>query len=346
MTRPRAATALAFLFVALLLGTSLYSNVTKPRVMILHSYSTDYAWTRDIDVGIHRVADAWSGYAVTWHYMGTKKHSDPNWLRRAGIVARRAIDRAGPQVLIAIDDAAQELAAKYYVNEPNIDIVFAGVNGSVEPYGYIGATNVTGIFERKQMESVKELVLAMEAAKPEPKARPRLLYILDPSPSLESDRPFIDGYPWGQVDYAGSQRAETYAHWQQLVKESAGKADYLAVANYRMLPRSETDPKFVPAAEAMVWTETNSPLPVIGVNVFNVEDGAMISVGVSPYEQGEVAARLAERILEEGIRAGDIPMEMNKMYVIAMRESALLRRGLRLPTVYEAFSRATASYVE
>jgi len=53
-----------------------------------------------------------------------------------------------PDVLIAVDDNAQKYAAKYFVNHPRIKIVFSGINGSVQPYGYDTANNVTGILER------------------------------------------------------------------------------------------------------------------------------------------------------------------------------------------------------
>jgi len=153
---------LSLLFLLSIFVAAVTVNSTKPRVMILHSYHPDYAWTREIDVGLRRVSDSWVDYTVTWHYMDTKKHKDKEWLNRAGIIARRAIDRADPQVLIAIDDFAQSLAAKYYVNKPGISIIFGGVNGTVDAYDYNGAKNVTGIFEHKQLQPIRETVLTIE----------------------------------------------------------------------------------------------------------------------------------------------------------------------------------------
>ena len=122
-------------------------------------------------------------------------------------------------------------------------------------------------------------------------------------------------------------------------------SDYLLLANYRKLPRSADKSEFVPAQEIMSWTEENSPIPVIGVNVFNVEDGGAIAVGASPFEQGSQAARMAERILEMEQQAGQLPMVYNRQYVVAINHQALERRGLRLPQVYETFARTTATYI-
>ena len=55
-----------------------------------------------------------------------------------------------------------------------------------------------------------------------------------------------------------------------------------------------TDPK-----EVVAWTEANSKLPLIGLNSYYAEDGGMLSIAASPYEQGEVAANMAIRILDQ-----------------------------------------------
>ncbi|GAB6041639.1 ABC transporter substrate-binding protein [Endothiovibrio diazotrophicus] len=346
MNRVTVSRLLSAVLLFTILVVAVLFNMAKPRVMILQSYDPNYAWTRDIDVGLHRVVDEWSDYAVSWHYMDTKKHSGADWLRRAGIVARRAIDQADPDVLIAVDDLAQKLAAKYYVDRPGIEIVFAGVNGAIDSYGYDKAKNVTGIYEHKQLKAVKETLLALEGQRPQPKAHPRVLYLLDPSASLARDRPFFDHFDWSPVEYAGSVQARDFDQWQEIVTSLKGRVDYLLVANYRTLPRSAEDSAVPPATEVMGWTEKHSPVPVIGVNVFNVEDGGSFSVGVSPYEQGEVAARMAQRILEEGIHASEIPIRVNQQYVVALNDSAMKSRDLHIPTVYEAFARATANFVE
>jgi hypothetical protein len=279
--------------------------------------------------------------------MNTKNLSGKESLRYAGIVARRAIDQFDPMVLIAVDDLAQQLAAKYYVDQPHMNIVFAGVNGSVEPYGYLGAKNVTGVFERKPWQAVKELVLTLEREKPRPRPKPSLSYLMDPSPSMLPDRAFIEAFDWAPIRLDSTFVASDYQRWQQYVLSLDERgSDYLLLANYRKLPRSESDPSFPPAEQIMRWTEANSPVPVIGVNVFNVEDGAAIAVGASPFEQGELAARMAETLLEKNLRGGDLEMQVNRQYVVAIHQEALRQRQLKLPQIYETFARTTATYVE
>ena len=119
------------------------------------------------------------------------------------------------------------------------------------------------------------------------------------------------------------------------------------VGGYRKLKRlPDSGPKeeFVPPGEVMRWTEKNSPVPVIGIDIFNTEDGAMMSVGVSPFEQGNTAANMARRILEDGVAPSKIPFATSQQYVVAFRRSALDRRKLQIPKIFEAFARATDNY--
>ncbi len=337
---------LSLVFLLSIFIPAIYMNLSKPRVMIVQSYHPDYAWTRETDIGLKRVVDSWTDYSVTWHYMDTKRINGKEWLDRSGLITKRAIDQTDPNVLIAVDDFAQDLVAKHYVNSSKMNIVFAGVNGSVDAYNYNNAKNVTGIFEHKLLVPIQEVILTIEQKKSLPKLNPKLLYLMDPSDSLKQGRVSIDNFAWAPIQYFGSIIANDFEHWQKLVLSIGKKVDYIIVSNYRKLPRNKEQQVFVNPHEVMQWTEAHSPVPVIGINSFNVEDGAMISVGASPYEQGEVAAKMANKIIKENISANQIPFQQNKMYIIALRKEALLKRHIQLPSIYEAFGRATENFIE
>lgn len=337
---------MSIIFLCIIAGLAVYFNMHKPRIMILHSYSPEYVWTRDVNEGINRVAQHWGRYSVQWHYMDTKKYRDQRWYEQASLIAKRAIENASPDVLIIVDDLAQKLVGKYYIDHPNIQIVFAGVNGSIEQYGYHKANNVTGIFERKQLNAIKETLLTLEQGRDEPLEHPRVLYLIDSSTSLAKGRPYFEKFDWSPLTFEGVDVMDNFEEWKEDVLYADRFTDYLLVANYRKLKTSETNHKVPSPKTVMTWTEENSPVPVIGVNLFNTEEGAMMSIGVSPYEQGEIAAKMAERIIEEKISANDIPIQDNKHYVVALNDDALKKRGIIMPSIYEAFGRATAHYYE
>ncbi len=343
-------------FTALLMGVFFIAMVSsvgwfnskRPRVLILHSYSTNYVWTREINVGLKRILGKQSWINVRYHYMNTKKKSNKGYKARAGISAREAIDNITPDVVIAIDDDAQKYAAKHYVNHPKINIVFAGINGSPEPYGYVGAKNVTGILERKPVAAIKEVVqFFTDNAQPgmvKNTKAPRVIFLADSSHSTERDAKFMKQHNWQPVNYIGVETASTFDEWKKAVKSMKNKTDFLLVGGYRKIHRSGPDSKFVPAKEVMTWTEKNSPVLVLGINVFNTDDGAMLSVGVSPFEQGEVASQLALKIIKDGRKANSLPHRTSSQYVISMRRSGLEKRKIDVPQIFEAFARATNNY--
>ena len=333
-------------------GIVLYVNANRPRILILHSYSDDYVWTKEINVGLQRILDSESWMDIRYHEMKTKKHSGKDYLRRSAVAANKAIETIRPNVLIAVDDYAQKLVAKHFVNSADIDIVFAGINGSIKPYGYDTATNVTGILERKPASALKEVIslLSSAANAQTPVAfqgTPRVLFLADSSHSTERDADYLKTFNWSPIDYLGVKAVATFPQWQEAVLALKGHTDFLLVGGYRKL-HTTSDPQspFVKAREVMRWTEQNSPIPVIGMNIFNSEEGAMLSVGVSPYEQGEVAATMALDIIRNKIDPSAIPVRTSSQYVISIRQSALDRRKIVVPDIFEAFARATDNYFE
>ncbi|MGK7873410.1 MAG: hypothetical protein AB4426_08870 [Xenococcaceae cyanobacterium] len=102
----------------------------------------------------------------------------------------------------------------------------------------------------------------------------------------------------------------------------------------------------MPPREIIEWTEANSSLPGIGAWGFYVKDGGMLAVAVSPYEQGEVAAKIALNILEEKTQIQTIPIQTSQEYMLYMREASIKEHKLKLPSIYESFARATNNYFD
>ncbi|MBF0610509.1 MAG: hypothetical protein G8345_11025 [Magnetococcales bacterium] len=389
-------TFLRLIMLAFLVGLGilvLQASVQRPHILVVHSYNTDYIWTQQINTGLDRVFKGQNLMDIQYHYMNTKNFKEKSNLRRSGIAARHAVDAIRPDVLIAIDDDAQELVAKHYVQDSHIQIVHAGINGNLEQYGYNGANNVTGILERKPLQAIKEMVffignLAQAAGggsdgnsatkgkweqgqdsiptllslpslssvqplsgiSPPDKGkahdtRIRALFLSDNSKSVRMDAKFLKNFPWAPVDYRGNLAVQSYQEWQDAILGMDEMADIVLVGGYRELTRANGK-EFVPPEEVMRWTDNNSKKPVIGMNVFNAADGAMISLGVSPFEQGEVAARMTLDILKNKVKASAIPTRSSEQYVLSMRKSAIQRRGIDLPSMFEAFSRTTNNFFE
>ena len=175
--------------------------------------------------------------------------------------------------------------------------------------------------------------------------RIRARFLGDTSHSVKRDAEYLASFDWAPVDYQGGVFVDSFSQWQESVREIGKNVDFLLVGGYRKLHK-DGEKGFVPPKQVMSWTEANSPVPVIGMNVFNTTDGAMLSVGVSPYEQGEAAAEIAFHLLHDGWPISQLPIRTSQQYVISIRKNALDQRGLKLPKIFEAFSRATNNYYD
>lgn len=318
--------------------------VNKPRVLILHSYATDYAWVRDVNVGVKRALDKKS-YTMRWHYMDTKRHPYKEYMERAGATARNIIREWEPHVIIAIDDDAQKFAAQYFNNDPFIKIVYAGVGSEPKDYGYDKARNVTGILERMPLDAIKDFVIKVHDNFGH-KDMPKVIHITDVSSAGEGNRNSLLGYNFKPVELIESIQAFTFDDWKEAVKGAEGRADFLMFTNYHTIRRSREDQRIVPPKEVIDWTEQNTSLLTFNAWGFFVMDGGMMSIGVSPYEQGEVAGKMAIDIIDNKKNPRDIPVQQTQQFIVYLRPTRLKEKGIRLPQIYEAFARATNNYYE
>ena len=336
--------AAIFIFLAALAGTVVVFNANKPRLLILQSYDKEYSWTRDVDVGIHRGLSGNREYSVRWFYMDTKRHPWKEYKVNAGRAAQKLIRTWQPTVVIAVDDDAQQYAMRNFVNQPQIKIVYSGVNGEPQDFGYDKANNVTGILERKPFAALRETLL--QIASDQHRARPlRILFLGDASESVRQDGAAFAKFDWGPIAIAGQQFAATFDDWKAAVEYAAKhQVDFIITANYRKIARKKGEKALVPYREVIQWTEAYSRVPLIGTNAFYVEDGGMLAIATSPYEQGEVATGMALQLLRNGKSVQDLPVQATQQFVIAMRASSMKKWGIQLPAVYEAAARASANY--
>lgn len=337
--------ALIWVFLLLTLCGMAWFKITQPRILVLHSYAPDYSWTRDIDTGLRRVLDAKLGYKVQWHYMDTKNHPDKEFKRRAGALARRAIDAFNPRVIIAVDDDAHAYAVKAFAGNPKVAIIFAGINGTVEPYGYDKANNATGIYERKPLLNLRRALSEMRGPNGSELGH-RIMHLGDQSAAVLIDVKEIDNFDWAPFRITESLLVNTFDDWKRAVMDAKDKADLIVVSNYRNVYERAGEAKLVPAPAVIQWTESNSPVPVVGLGGFMVEEGGMFAVGTSGFEQGEITAQMAIEVLDGGAIPKHIAQVMPQQFLVYIRRPLMAKHQISLPPLYEAFARASNNYYE
>lgn len=318
-----------------LLAVPLWLNIvsTPPRIMVLHSYATDYLWTNLLNQSLQdRYKQSGARVKIRYFYMDTH---NPNYARNADLIAQRfleTVEQFGPQVIIAMDDAAQLIISQHYLNHPRVAVVFAGVNHSAAKYGYSGSNNVTGVLEHRPLAAIKEVLIQLHRLD-QPYAQtqpaPKVLFLTENSTSGRNHAALLAQQNWRGIDYRGAKRVDSYAKWQQFIRAQSAHYDYLLVATYRQL--RDAHGANVDPSEVAAWTQLHSrSRGILGMSVLNAQDGILLSVGVSPYEQGATALNMAFRILR-GTDPKTIPVHTPKSYLLALSENAFFNPEVAHP---------------
>ena len=335
---------LAMIFLIAMCSFLIFRNLNRPRLLILHSYAKDYSWVNDQNEGMQRIFQDKQHILYKEYYLDTKNKPYSEYMERAGREARELIKRWKPDLIIACDDDAQKLVAKHFVNDPDLKIVFTGIQGHYKKYGYDRANNVTGIFEKVSTHGVKETLIALNQNQ-EVKLT-RIFHLSDKSTYSQFVKTEITSFDWQPFKLVNSSEYKTFEDWKNAIKKANNEADILLITNYHTIRRSAQDKSIVTPKEIIEWTEANSTIPGIGCWGFYVEDGGTLAVGVSPYEQGETAAKIAVDILVKKIQIQKISPQTGRQYIVYMRKTKMEEHELKLPPMYEAFARATNHYFE
>jgi ABC-type uncharacterized transport system substrate-binding protein len=327
--------SLSIVFLLVVSLVLIFEAVERPRVLVLHSYATDFSWVNDIDSGVERALGD-RPYNFRHYYMDTKKHPSLEFRTKAGEAARKFVREWEPTVILAVDDNAQEFVGKYFVNKPDINIVYAGVNADIARYGYDKSYNVAGISEKIPWAAARKVLTELLDG------NSRLLHLSDDSDTSYFIHKSIKNFDWEPFELEDSKTIGDFDAWKKAVKDAEGKADCLLITHYHTIRDPDDPEKIVKPATVIKWTKEHSDLPMLGFWRFFMEDGGMMAVGLSPFEQGEVSGRMVIDIIERGINAGELGHKLNRLFVMYIRKSAFHKRlaGRKIPVELEAFADA------
>ena len=400
-------TLLVTISLIVILGIIAYHNQTKPRVLVIHSYNTDFSWVNDVNGGIKQYIAKAGGTAsrviIRYHYMDLRNHKTCEFYRSAINDAKLVIQDFKPQVIIIVDDIGQDLIGSQYLNfkegtdankiydaiakktadrdckdkfatpqeardffnlnpaaslSVNPTVIFAGVNGDVDKYGYYQATNVAGIFERKNFVAIYQTIEDLYRASPDGH-KPKAVQILSDNsstglaelPLFETLRGLEFTVP---LEWKECQVAKTPDEWKAIVAQANQDQAILLVANYGGMKGQQAD--------IIKWTESEAAYPMLGAATDFINDGGMLTFAVPGYEQGQVSIMLAIKLFENYSVRGLLefcsadkmmnnamlpepkPFCSAKQFLVGMNQSMVNKRQLDLPLIYESFSRQSGNF--
>lgn len=269
------------------------------KLLVVHSYHPEYAWTSGITRGIKRT---FYQKDIEMHifYMDSKRKSLEHQKRAMGQEALSVVEALKPDVLITVDDDAQEFCAKHLAGRKSPRIIFCGVNAELSQYNY-PASNMTGILERphfaESMELLKSLVPGVR----------KVALLGDDTTTSSAAFDYIMRF---KDDYKDTQivsvfLAKTFEEWKNMVLDLQTRVDAIVLYTYHIL--KDEFGNTVDSSDILNWTLMHSKVPVVGLFSFTIDGGALCGVVESSMEQGREAATIARAILFEKKEIKDFP---------------------------------------
>ena len=302
-------------------------NAGKPRILVLHSAGPQSSWATAVDRGVKdALAMNRRPVSVEYQYLDVAGPAAAARAGQAQAEARRAIDRIDPDVLIAVDDEANDLIARDYVGRTTPRILYVSIDRAPADYGYAGASNVSGIAERLPFPAIRDVITTALA----PGRQPSVSIIGVEGVTGGAEMAQARNADWGPVRIGDTRLVSTAESWRDAV--TAARSDYLIVLSCADLP--EPDGSVFTAADAARWTEQNSRALPIGIQSNFVQNGGALAFAPDPADDGSSAIRLALDWLDDRSSPGAPPPVTSDHFTVSVGQSALARRGIVVPPIY------------
>jgi ABC-type uncharacterized transport system substrate-binding protein len=259
---------LLFSFIPLLTyagDTNLQSSQSPmKKVLVVHSYNQQYEWVSTISRGIKRVFEPEKGISLETIFMDTRNVISEEEMAIAGQRARDIITQWDPDLVITVDDNAQEYVGKYYAGKKRPLIVFCGVSRPIEEYGY-AAGNVTGI---REISTLKKAVDFLDQNITPVK---NISIISDDSTLSE----YLISIARDEMESMGkkvilSQRANSFNKWKTAVSECQKNGSGAIFVILYDDVRAD-DGTVLPSEKVIRWSAENSRIPVFGLGADMVD---------------------------------------------------------------------------
>jgi len=282
--------------------TILAQQIPKKSVLVFNSYHKDYKWSDNIIEGITSVFGPNArNIDLQVEYMDTHRISDNEYLNQLFETYKYKFREKKFDVIIAADDPAFSFLLKYHEQLfPGTPIVFCGVNYFVDSM-LVGQDLFTGVVEGQDIQSTLDVALKLHP-------NTKNIYVINDNTmtGVSIKKTLQETIPQfkERVNFIS---LEEYNMEQLKNKVSHLPADSLIL--FLILFQDTAGNKFS-YSESISKIAESSTVPIYGVWDFSLGDGLVGGMLSSGYYQGELAAKLAHRILL-GEKPANIPIVKN-----------------------------------
>ena len=296
------------LIVCLLPGGSAFAA----KCLYISSYHQGYAWSDGVERGVRSVLDG--KCEIRQFDMDTKRNKDEAYKQYIALEAKHVIENWQPDVVITSDDNAAKYLIQPYYRDHSLPIVFAGINWTVDAYGF-PYSNVTGIIEVAPVKAIFDRVSDLQGV-------PQRGFYLGADTLTERknlDR-FREAASRKGIELHYSL-APTLQDWIAAY-EKAQDYDFVIMGSNSGI-NDWDDGK---ARQAVMGSSRTVSL----TNHIWMMPYSLLGLTKIPEEQGEWAAQAALHILD-GAKPSDIAIVANRKWDIWLNEAVRTSIGLEIP---------------
>ncbi len=290
---------LVSLFILLNMFNPLYAaESVSPKILILHSYHHEFAWTDEIQKGISKTI--WAAYPKAELYaefMNTKRNPPENIFPVLKTLYQKSFSNIRFDVVVVSDNNALDFMLMHRDELfPGVSVVYCGIN-NINDYKFVAGSGYTGVSEDPDLASTIRIALKLH-----PGTR-KVAVISDNTETGEINlglvRKIVPQFP--EISFVELSRLSA----DQLSTRLKALGNDTIVLNVSFL-RDAAGRLFTPR-ESMEYIVRVSPRPVYTGWDYNMAPGAMGGKMLSGLVQGRHAGELVVKILK-GENADALPM--------------------------------------
>jgi hypothetical protein len=304
--------------------------------MILHTYDPTLDIVKDFDTGVKKSLENEIEPVVETYYMNLLTKKTITEKNQAGAAAKKAIDHFKPKIIISVGDEAQEYAAKFYIGQKKIKVIFSGLIGDFKKYGYIPGKNVGGVIA---VPPVDEINIFLNSIFPDIK-NVRLSHLGDSTTIVELTEKMLKEHQWKNVEFIDSLKVDDFTNFKKAVKDLNNRSDIILVSSYRGLHFEKDEKEFL-SDEIMHWLVNNTTIPIISTLGYAVEEGAGAVIVSSSYEQGRLTMEAALNVIKH---MDTLPNISTNTFAVFLNEDHLKKYNLIMPHIYRSFAESIEKF--
>ena len=282
------------------------------------SYEPEFPWVQDLAEGIESALA--SKAEIRYFYMDTKKNFEGGPAKAQEAYALYQ-EWQPDGVIVADDDAQKMFVMPYLKNKVNTPVMFCGVNGEAETYGY-PASNVSGILERYHFAETIHFARQLD-----PSIKTVAFMVKASSTADAAERQVQQEtatYPVSVVDF---KKPKTLAEALTMIDElKQAQCDLLWIDALQGLKDDQDNPM----AEQEIFPILMKAFgkPVSSPNRFHLKFGVLCSVIKTGQEHGRVAGEMLLKAMQ-GAPVSELPITVNKEGKRLINVDALKALGIK-----------------